>query len=300
MGGVDDRRAWLALGREEQRLRIESRTLAPGGEGGRRDQRVELQRELGAVLRREERVDLEDAELAERGSLDLADQGAEVEVAPGPPGVLDQVREQHVLAARQRIGGDPDEPEQARHRALDLVAERLRLGIPGERRRAQRAEHVERHAGGRPGRVDGDVGRVLQLLDLLGAGALRREPLAPGRRRLLGELLDGDSVGLRIGGVHPGLEARRRKVGEREREVAHVALRVDDQGRNAGQQRLLEQDDREPGLAGAGHADDDAVRRQVARADDEVVRARLARRGIDDLAEGERAAICHGAECMTT
>ncbi len=28
--------------------------------------------------------------------------------------------------------------------------------------------------------------------------------------------------------------------------------------------------------------------------------ARLARRGIDDLAEGERAAICHGAECMTT
>ena len=44
-----------------------------------------------------------------------------------------------------------------------------------------------------------------------------------------------------------------------------------------GQQRLLEQDDREAGLAGAGHADDDAVRRQVARADDEVVGSRLAR-----------------------
>ena len=45
-----------------------------------------------------------------------------------------------------------------------------------------------------------------------------------------------------------------------------------------GEQRLLEQVDREPGLAGARHADDDAVRRQVARADDEVLGARLAGR----------------------
>ena len=83
------------------------------------------------------------------------------------------------------------------------------------------------------------------------------------------------------------------EIGEREREVAHVALRVDDQRRNARQQRLLEQDDGEAGLAGAGHADDDAVGRQVARADDEIVGAGLAGRGVDDLAEVERAAVCH-------
>ena len=79
---------------------------------------------------REEGVDLEDAELAERRGLDLADQRAEIEVAAGTPGVLDQVREEHVLAARERVGGDPDEAEEARHRALDLVPQRLRLGRP--------------------------------------------------------------------------------------------------------------------------------------------------------------------------
>ena len=49
---IDDRRARLAVGREQERLRVERRTLAPGGEGRRRDQRVQLQRERGAILRR--------------------------------------------------------------------------------------------------------------------------------------------------------------------------------------------------------------------------------------------------------
>ena len=68
------------------------------------------------------------------------DQRAEVEVASGAPGVLDQVGEQHVLAARERVGVDPDELQEARHRALDLVAKRLLLGLPGELRRRERAD----------------------------------------------------------------------------------------------------------------------------------------------------------------
>ena len=43
---VDDRGAGLTLRREQERLRVERRALVPGREGGRRDQRIQLQREL--------------------------------------------------------------------------------------------------------------------------------------------------------------------------------------------------------------------------------------------------------------
>ena len=101
---------------------------------------------------------------------------------------------------------------------------------------------------------------------------------------------------LRLGLVHPGPEARRVEIGEREREVAHVTLGVEDQRRNAREQRLLEEDDREPGLSGARHADDDAVRRQLAGAYDEIVRSWLAGGEVDHLAEVKGAAIGHAGE----
>src|SRR4029079_14125141 len=90
---VDDGTPRLPFGREEEPLRVERLALPPGGEGRRRDERVQRERELRPVGRREELVDLEDAELADRRRLDLADQGPEVEVAAGAPGILDQVRE---------------------------------------------------------------------------------------------------------------------------------------------------------------------------------------------------------------
>jgi hypothetical protein len=55
------------------------------------------------------------------------------------------------------------------------------------------------------------------------------------------------------------------ELGEREQEVAEVALRIERQHRDAGRECLLEQDQPETGLAGAGHPDDDPVGRQVAR-----------------------------------
>ena len=122
MREVDDRATRLAVRGEEELLRVERLALAPGGEARRGDERVQQERELRSLGRREELVELEDAELAERGRLDLADQGSQVEIAPGAPGVLDEVREQDVLPARERVGLDADEREEARHRSLDLVA----------------------------------------------------------------------------------------------------------------------------------------------------------------------------------
>ena len=293
MREVDDRASRLPRRREEELLRIERLALAPGGERGGGDERVERERELRPVGRREELIELEDAELAERGRLDLGDERPEVEVAAGAPRVLDEVREQDVLAACKRVRLDAYESEEARHRALDLVAERFRLGVPGERRRLQRPDDVERHARGRAGGVDRHVGRVAERLEPLRPEAARLEALAPDRRLLRRVLVDRDAGGVRVGVADPRPEARGLKVGEHEREVRHVALRVEDEHGDSGEQRLLDQHDGEAGLPGSGHPDHDTVRREIARADDDPVCASLAGRRVDRVAEVERAAVGH-------
>ena len=295
---VDDRAPRLPGLGEEELLRVERLALAPGGERGGGDERVERERELRPVGRREELVELEDAELAERGRLDLGDERPEVEVSSGAPRVLDEVREQHVLAARERVGLDADEPEEARHRALDLVAERFRLGVPGELRGLQRPDDVERHARGRAGGVDRDVGRVAERLEPLRPESARLEALTPDRRLLRRVLVDRDPGGVRIGVAHPRPEARGLQVGEDEREVRHVALGVEDEHGDPGEQRLLDQHDGEARLAGSGHPDHDTVRREVARADDDPVCASLAGRRVDCVAEMERAAVGHVAQSL--
>jgi hypothetical protein len=291
---VDDGAARLPLRCEEELLGIERLALAPGGEGGRGDERVQRERELRPVGRWEELVDLEHTQLPDRRVLDLADERSEVEVAPGAPRVLDQVGEQHVLPTRKRVGLDADEREKARDRSLDLVAERLGVRVPGEGRRVQRSDDVERHPRGRARRVDRDVACALQALQPLRPDAVRREPLSPDGRLLRGVLVDRHPGRLCIGLAHPRPEARGLEVGEDEREVRHVALRVEDERRDARQAGLLEQDDPKAGLAGSRHASDDPVGRQVARADDDLVGAGLSGSRIDRVADVERAPVRHG------
>ncbi len=294
VGEVDDRAARLTVGGDEHRLRVERIALAPGREARRGDEGVERERQLRAVGQREELVDLEDAELPDRRRLDLADERAEVEVSAGAPGVLDQVRKEDVLAARERVGLDPDEREEARHRRLDLVAERLLLGLPRQTRHAERADDVQRHARGRARGVDRDVGRVPQLLETLGADAARRQAFAPHRRLPRGVVVHRDAGRLRFRLAHPRAKARRREVREHEREVRHVALGIEHECGDPRTEGLFDQHDREPCLAGSGHPDDDAVRRQVARADDDLVGAGLARLRVDRPSEVERPAVGHG------
>ena len=286
MREVDDGGARLAVLGAQQDRGIERRAAAPGGERRRGDECVEADGELVPVVGRQESVDLEDAELAQRRLLDLPDQRAEVEVGAGAPVVLEQVGEEDVLAAAERVGLDSDQAEQARDRPLDLVADRLLVGLPRERRRLQRADHVQRHAGLGAGRVERHVGGVAQRLDPLGAdtGSLQAAP--PELCGLLRVLVGG--LTCLAGGrfVDPGPEARGREVGEGEGEVAHVTLRVEDQGRDPLRERLFEQHDPESGLAGAGHPDDHGVRGQVVRIEDQLA-------AVEELAELEP--VRHGA-----
>ena len=121
---------------------VERRPGHPRPERRRGEQAVEPHRQRHAVLRREELVELEHAELADRRLLDHADERRQVEAAAGRPLVEDEVRQQDVLAARQRIGLDADQAEQAGDEALDLVADDLGVGDIGGR--LQRADDVER------------------------------------------------------------------------------------------------------------------------------------------------------------
>ena len=160
--------------------------------------------------------------------------------------------------------------------------------------RAERADDVERDAGRRAGRVDRDVRRVLQGLQALGADAVRREPLAPDRRLLLRVRRRAERpAACASASLTQGRKLAGGEVGEDERQVRHVALRIEDERRDPRQEGLLEQDDGEAGLAGAGHAHDDAVRRQVARADDDLVGARLPGRRVDLVADVEGAPVGH-------
>ena len=270
--------------REQQRVDVERRALAPRGERRRGEQAVELEGQLLAILRREELVELEHAQLLQRWLLDLADERRQVERLLVGPGVLDEVGQQDVLAARQRVGGDADEAEQAGHEALDLVGDRL--GVVGVGH-LQRSDDVQLDARPRSGRVDREVAGVPQRLDLLGpvapAGETVRPRLGLGGGEVVGRL--AGRLGLAL--VDPRAERGGVEVGEREAEVGQVALRVDEQGRDPGAEHLLDEHDAEAGLARSGHPDDDAVGGQIGGVERQVGAGALVLGGVDQPAEME-------------
>jgi hypothetical protein len=132
--------------------------LGPGGEAVRGEQSVERHRQLRALLGRIEGVELVHPELAEGRVLHLADEARKVDARPGGPGMVDEVGEQDVLLARQRVGVDPHHGEQPRHVPLDLVGDGFGVGALG--RRVEPADDVERYARARPGCVDRELGGI--------------------------------------------------------------------------------------------------------------------------------------------
>ena len=102
--------------------KIQGLALGPDREAGRRDQVVQGHRQPEAVVRREESIETEDADLVERRALDLVDQRGQIQVPARAPGVVEDRRQQDVLAARQRIGGDAIDGGSEGGRGGDAVA----------------------------------------------------------------------------------------------------------------------------------------------------------------------------------
>jgi hypothetical protein len=120
----NDRDARLALGRVEQSLRVERLAVHPGRETGRRDEIVQLHRELRALLPRQESLEIERAELVEGRLLNGLDERSHVERQAGPPRAFEDVGEQDVLARLERIRVDAQQAQQPGHDRSHAVAQR--------------------------------------------------------------------------------------------------------------------------------------------------------------------------------
>ncbi len=267
----------------QQLVDVEGWAGGPAGEAGRGGETIDLQGQLHAIGGREEALELDDAELAHRGFLDLGDEAAEIEVATRRPGGLEQVRQEDVLAPTDRVALDTDQAEQARCEAVDLVLDAL--GVELGTRRVHRADDVQGDTGRASRRVDRDVGRGLEPTHALAVDLPRLETLLPHRCGGGRFLADTDSLALGEYRIDPRFEGARREVGKGEREVAHVAFGVDHENGNALQQCFLQQDHAQSGLAGTGHAHDHAVGGERRRLVEDGVAGPIVTGGVDDATE---------------
>jgi hypothetical protein len=218
-----------------------------------------------ALLARERRLERQRADLVEGRVGDGADERLQAEAPSRTPAVLYEACQEDGLRRLERIGFDTDESEQAGDDRLDLVAQVL-LGVgEGALGRVERLQYVQRHARARARGVDDGVVALLERRDLGGTQAPLGEALLPRRRRVQSGGLHVLALAPRGARVDPGLERRGVLAVEQQQQVGEVAFRVDRDHRYALAQQLLEDHDREAGLARAGHAHDQAVGQEVGR-----------------------------------
>ncbi len=249
----------------QQPLDVERFTFHPAGKPRRRQQVVQPQRQLRAILGRIEGVQVERTDFANRRLLNLAHQVRQLQIAPLTPGFLQQPRYQNVLAAVNRIGIDPHQRQQARGFRRDPVAQQIRVFKNRRRRRGERLQHRQRQARGRAGRVNRAIHRRAVFGDPRGFFAPVGQPRTPAGGRFGGQLVGRDAAPGRFVLVDPGTKVGRPQLGKRQQQVAQVSLRIDGDRRDAVQGRFFQQRQAQPRLAAAGHPHAHGVRRQIAR-----------------------------------
>jgi hypothetical protein len=110
VGDAHDRVARPAVARTQKHVDVERRALQPGREAGRGHQPVQGQGQVAPLGRREEGVDVEDAERAHGRLLQRADQVGQLHVLRQAPVVLDHRRQEDVRGAAHRVAVDARQP----------------------------------------------------------------------------------------------------------------------------------------------------------------------------------------------
>ena len=138
------RNARLALGGVQQVFRAQRLALHPGLEAGRRQQVIESHRQRETILLREERVEAHDTDRRERRVLYRGDQSRDVQLPAILPGVIEQAGYQYVFPARDRVGVDAQQRQDAGGRRLHPLAVQVDVvhqrGLGGR----ERLEHRNR------------------------------------------------------------------------------------------------------------------------------------------------------------
>ena len=196
----------------------------------------------------------------------------------------------------ERIGIDADQAEHSRGESLDLVSECLCLLLEVELGCRERTDDVERYPGTASRREDGEPGAVPQRTDVGTTQIPGGETFFQRSAVSVARSVGGLALPLRLTHVHPRLEIGWRQVGERQQQIGHVPLGIEDERGNPAAQRLFEVDHAESGLAGSGHTHDHSMCREVIGVvvDELVVLCAFAGVGVDDPAEIEALA-AHGA-----
>jgi len=263
---------------------------------------VQLHRQAEALFFGEEGVDVEHAELAERRFLYLEDHVFERQVLPAPPGVLEDVGDQHVLAVFDRLDVLADQRQQRGDDPADLLAVELVVArLPAPVRRAHSVHDADRQAGVGAGRVDAEMSVLLEGGDALRGDIPACQPIAPFLGDFHRVVVDLQPGAARIVDVDPRREIFRLQVREGQQQVGNVALRIDNDRGDVVQHGLFEQRDAQAGLAAAGHADDDGVRCQVARVIIDHLVDHAAGGGVEAAAKVKRGGSFdkwHGVPCL--
>ena len=230
----------------------------------RRQDAVQLQRQVEAILLREERLQIEHAELVERRGLHEMDQRGKVEAPAVLPRAREQRRQQRVLAASRR-GVDAGKRQHARGCGAGAVPhefEVLPLLRPGGVERTQHRNGQPRAA---PRRVDREVGGCPEALNAGRVLPPVGQPPRPGLSLVRGVLLRFPSGAAGFVLVDPGPELRGREIGEGQQEVPKVPFGIDRDHGDAVDECFFEEPDAEARLAGTRHAHAHGMRHEVAR-----------------------------------
>ncbi len=200
---------------------------------------------------------------AERRLLDALDD-RQIQILARAPRVIQNRRQQDVLAALHRIGVHAQQ-RQARW-------SRSSSPLPPSARRHHAPPRAARRttSGWRPGCLRGCRACRPRSRPSRAASRCARRPVPTRRgpsstfRLVRRERVDRLLLTRGFVRIDPRLEIAGREIGKGEQQVREIALRIDRDDGNAVDQRFFEQRDAESRLAAARHADDDAVRDEVA------------------------------------
>lgn len=252
-----------SVGGVEEPTRVQGVSLHPGREGGGRRKVVQFQDQVHPCRGGVEGLQIQHSEGVEGRHPDHPHEGGNVQRFPPGPLFLQHPGDEDMLPARQRVGFNPYQRQEARCGGLDPLPEEVAVGFDRLRRGVEGAQGAHHPPGGTARRVDRQIDRFPHFLDPGAVDTPFLQALLPGRGGLPGQFLGRKPLPGSLLGVYPGQEVPRRKSREGQKQVGQVSLGVDGYHGNLVYQGFLDERDGEPRLAAAGHPDDHPVGGEV-------------------------------------
>jgi hypothetical protein len=117
--------SWACHSARTKAAHVERFAFQPRAKAGRGQQIVQRHDQRKAIFRRVERVHIQDADLRHGRRLNQADERGEIEVLPVPPRAIENIGDEDVLAALDRIGFDAQQAEQPGDGGVDALAQQF-------------------------------------------------------------------------------------------------------------------------------------------------------------------------------